>query len=165
MNGNYVVARSTSDFRLPTLFPSLFHSSVRFRNFGGESFLGDQLSYHMRYTLEHEDNTATLVLHEERLDVTTSPDFKAELLIHTRSGIEVLFIDLHEVLFCDSTGLSAMLLAHREMKVAGGAAIFIGLAEHLQSLVKLAQLDTVLYIYDSREEAMADLQSENDDED
>lgn len=117
----------------------------------------------MRYTLEHEDNTATLVLHEERLDTTTSAEFKAELLVHTRSGIEVLFIDLHEVIYCDSTGLSAMLLAHREMKVSGGAAIFIGLSERLQSFVKLSQLDRVLFIYDSREEAMADLQSDGDE--
>jgi anti-anti-sigma factor len=117
----------------------------------------------MRYTLEHEDNTALLVLHEERLDANTSADFKAELLVHTRSGIEVLFIDLHEVLFCDSTGLSAMLLAHREMKVAGGAAIFIGLSELLLGIIKLSQLDRVLYIYDSREEAMADLQSDDEE--
>jgi anti-anti-sigma factor len=117
----------------------------------------------MRYTLEHEDNTATLVLHEERLDATTSADFKAELLIHTRSGIEILFIDLHEVQFCDSTGLSAMLLAHREMKVAGGAAIFIGLSDRLQSFVKLSQLDRVLYLYDNREEALADLQSDEEE--
>ena len=82
--------------------------------------------------------------------------------MHTRSGIEVLFIDLHEVMFCDSTGLSALLLAHREMKAAGGAAIFIGLSERLQAFVNLSQLDRVLFLYESREEALADLQ--NDDE-
>jgi anti-sigma B factor antagonist len=118
----------------------------------------------MRYTLEHEDNTATFVLHEERLDAATSAELKAELLVHTRSGIEVLFIDLHEVIYCDSTGPSAMLLAHREMKVAGGAAIFVGLSERLLEFVKLVQLDRVLYIYDSREEAMADLQSDEEEE-
>ena len=69
----------------------------------------------------------------------------------------------HEVLFCDSTGLSAMLLAHREMKVADGATIFIGLSDQLQSMVKLLQLDRVLYIYDTREEAMADLQSDEEE--
>lgn len=116
----------------------------------------------MRYTLDHEDNYATLVLHESRLDATTSGDFKAELLLHTRSDVEVMFIDLGEVVFCDSTGLSALLLAHREMKTAGGAAIFIGLGEQMQNLVKLTQLDRVLYIYDTREEALADLQSDEE---
>lgn len=116
----------------------------------------------MRYTLDHYDNYSTLVLHESRLDATTSGDFKAELLLHTRSDIEVLFIDLSEVMFCDSTGLSALLLAHREMKTAGGAAIFIGLGEQMQSLVKITQLDRVLYIYETREEALADLEAEDE---
>lgn len=118
----------------------------------------------MRYTLDHEDNSATLTLHEDRLDVTTSADFKAELLLHTRSGIEILFIDLSEVVYCDSSGLSALLLAHREMKAAGGAAIFVGLSDKLQSFVNLSQLDRVLYIYESREEALADLESDGDEE-
>jgi len=116
----------------------------------------------MRYTLDHEDNYATLVLHESRLDATTSGDFKAELLLHTRSDIEVLFIDLGEVLFCDSTGLSALLLAHREMKAIGGATIFVGLGEQMQALARLTQLDRVLYIYDTREEALADLQGDDE---
>ncbi len=119
----------------------------------------------MRYTLDHEDNTATLTLHEERLDAGNSPDFKAELLLHTRSGIEVLFIDLSELTYCDSSGFSALLLAHREMKAAGGAAIFVGLTPHVQSTVSILRLDTVLYIYETREDAMADLQSEGDEDD
>jgi len=119
----------------------------------------------MRYTLDHYDNYSTLVLHESRLDTTTSGDFKAELLLHTRSDIEVLFIDLSEVLFCDSTGLSALLLAHREMKTAGGAAIFIGLGEQMDTLVKLTQLDRVLYIYETREEALADLEGDEEESD
>ncbi len=119
----------------------------------------------MRYTLDHEDNYATLVLHEARLDATTSPDLKAELLLHSRSGIEVLFIDLSEILFCDSNGLSALLLAHREMKSAGGAAIFLGLSDQMQSLVKLTHLDQHLYIYETREEALADLDNDGDGDD
>ena len=116
----------------------------------------------MRYTLEHFDNSATLVLHEDRLDDSVSAEFKSELLLHSRSGIEVLFVDLSEVEFCDSAGLSAMLFAHREMRAASGATIFVGLSERLMSFVALSQLDNVLFIYETREEALADL--EGDDE-
>jgi anti-anti-sigma factor len=116
----------------------------------------------MDYTLDHKDNSATLTVHEDRLDASTSAEFKAEFLIMTSSSIEIFFIDLSEVVFCDSSGLSAMLMAHREMKNQGGAAIFIGLSEKLLSFVKISQLDRVLYIYDSREEALADLQSDEE---
>lgn len=119
----------------------------------------------MRYTLDHEDKTATMVLHEERLDASNTAEFKGELLLHTRSGIEILFVDLAEVNYCDSSGLSALLLAHREMKAAQGAAIFVGLGERLQTFIKVSQLDRHLYIYPTREEAMADLESDNEGED
>ena len=112
----------------------------------------------MRYTVDRSDNSATVRLHEDRLDANNSGDLKGELLILCSSGIDVLFLDLSEVNYCDSTGLSALLLAHREMKSAGGYAILVGLTERVASLIEIAQLDRVLYIYASREEAVADLE-------
>ncbi len=119
----------------------------------------------MRYTLEHLDRFATMTLHEERLDSDSAAEFKAEILLHSRSGIEILFVDLSEVEFCDSSGLSALLFAHREMKSAGGAAIFVSLSPTLASYVEVSQLDRVLYIYDTREDAMADLEEGDGDDD
>ncbi len=118
----------------------------------------------MHYTLDHNDNMATLTLHEERLDASNSADFKGELVSICTSGTEVLFIDLSEVNFCDSAGLRSMLLAHREMKASGGAAIFVGLTERVNALVELAQLDNIFYIYPTREEAIADLESDPDED-
>ena len=116
----------------------------------------------MRYTTDRNDNTATIRLHEDRLDATNSSELKGDLLILCSSGVEVLFLDLSEVNYCDSTGLSALLLAHREMKSNNGYAILVGLSSRVQSLVEIAQLDRVLYIYPSREEALADLQGSLD---
>src|SRR5688500_4535133 len=112
----------------------------------------------MRYTVDRSDKAATVKLHEDRLDASNSGDLKGELLILCSSGIEVLFMDLSEVNYCDSTGLSALLLAHREMKTAGGYAILVALTDKVCSLIEIAQLDRVLYIYKSREEAVADLE-------
>jgi len=116
----------------------------------------------MRYTLEHLDTHATMVLHEERLDGDAAAEFKAEILLHSRSGIEVLFVDLSEVEYCDSSGLSALLFAHREMKASGGAAIFVSLSPALTSYVQVSQLDRVLYIYDSKDDALSDLEEEDE---
>ena len=113
----------------------------------------------MRYTVDRSDNAATVKLHEDRLDATNSGDLKGELLILCSSGIDVLFIDLSSVNYCDSTGLSALLLAHREMKSVGGYAILVALTDKVTSMIEIAQLDRVLYIYKSREEAVADLES------
>lgn len=112
----------------------------------------------MKYTVDRTDSNATLRLHEERLDATNTGDLKGELLILCSSDINVLFVDLSEVNYCDSAGLSALLLAHREMKNQQGYAIFVGLSDRVSSLVEIAQLDRVLYIYPDKEEALADLQ-------
>lgn len=117
----------------------------------------------MRYSVDHIDNTATLMIHEERLDSITSSEFKGELVVLCRSGIEVLFIDMSQIVYCDSAGLGAMLLAHREMKASGGYSIIVGLTPTVKSLIELAHLDQVLYIYDTREEAMADLTREEEE--
>jgi anti-sigma B factor antagonist len=121
----------------------------------------------MKYTVDRSDNAATVRLHEDRLDASNSGDLKGELLILCSAGIEVLFIDLSEVNYCDSTGLSALLLAHREMKNVGGYAILVALTDKVTQLIEIAQLDRVLYIYRNREEAVADLEgstSESEDE-
>jgi hypothetical protein len=49
------------------------------------------------------------------------------------------------------------------MKSAGGYAIFVGLTERVASLIEIAQLDRVLYLYGSKEEALADLESSSDE--
>ena len=71
----------------------------------------------MRYTVDHVDSRATLTLHESHLTADNSPDLKGELVVLCRSGIDVLFIDMSEVIFCDSSGLSSLLMAHREMRI------------------------------------------------
>ncbi len=119
----------------------------------------------MRYTVDHIDNQATLVLHETHLNAENSADLKGELVVLGRSGIDVLFIDMGEVVYCDSSGLSALLMAHREMKTAGGYAIIVSLSPEVDSLIKLARLDRVLYIYETKDEALADLAANDGDED
>ncbi len=114
----------------------------------------------MNYTIDRSDGTATLRLHEDRLDAANSGDLKGEMLILCSSGIEVLFIDMTEVKACDSAGLGGLLLAHREMKNHSGYAILYGLSDGVSSIISLAQLDRVLFIYPTREEALADLRGD-----
>ena len=117
----------------------------------------------MRYTVDHIDNQATLMLHETHLNAENSPDLKGEMVVLCRSGIDVLFVDLGEVIYCDSSGLSAMLMAHREMAAAGGYAIYYSLSPEVSSLIELARLDRVLFIYPTKEEALADLAGEEEE--
>ena len=116
----------------------------------------------MRYTVDHIDNQATIALHETHLNAENSASLKGELVVLCRSGIDVLFIDMGEVVYCDSSGLSSLLMAHREMKTVGGYSIVVSLSPEVDSLMKLARLDRVLYIYETKEDALADLEASDD---
>ena len=117
----------------------------------------------MRTTIDHVDTNATVLLHEQQITAANSSDLKGELVVLCRSGIDVLFIDMTEVTFCDSSGISALLLAHREMSNKGGYSILVGLSPEVEQLLQLARLDRVLFTYPTKEEALEDLARASDE--
>ena len=74
----------------------------------------------MKFDIHKDGASVTLTLQEKKLDSTIASELKGEFLILAKPKIEHLVIDLHDVEFCDSSGLSALLIADRKMKEHGG---------------------------------------------
>jgi anti-anti-sigma factor len=55
--------------------------------------------------------------------------------------------------YCDSSGLSAILLANRICKEASGKFILCGLQENVEKLIQMAQLDKVLTVTKNQQQA------------
>ena len=89
----------------------------------------------------------------EKLDSTNAPELKAELVVVNKSGVNNIIIDLSNTKYCDSSGLSAVLVANRLCKNAGGTFILCGLQSSVAKLISISQLDKVLTIIPSAEEA------------
>lgn len=70
----------------------------------------------MKFTVDHDDNVVIFTLKEQRLDSSTAPEIKAELLIVCQPTISALVVDLSRVDYADSSGLSALLLAYRQLR-------------------------------------------------
>ena len=64
----------------------------------------------MKFTIEHRDNVAIVTSTVEKLDALHAPDLKAELVSLGKSGHLNLVLDLTESRYCDSSGLSAVLV-------------------------------------------------------
>jgi len=107
----------------------------------------------MKYDLRRSDDLAVMVLHEKRLDSNNTPALKAELLGVAGDEISVLFLDVSEVEFCDSSGISALLLAERQMREHDGQVGIIDVGGAVTNVLKIAKLDTVFPIFSSQEEA------------
>ena len=74
---------------------------------------------------------------------------KGEFLLLCKPKLGSLVIDLAEVDFCDSSGLSALLIADRKMKEHGGKVRLINVHKKVSSLLKISMLDRVFDIQES----------------
>lgn len=103
----------------------------------------------MKFEVQKEAASVMLVLKEKKLDSTISSELKGEFLILCKPKIETLVIDLHDVEFCDSSGLSALLIAERKMKEHGGKVRLVGANQKVVSLLKISMLDRLFEIKNS----------------
>jgi anti-anti-sigma factor len=113
----------------------------------------------MHFTIDQQDATTIFRLKSSadapaRLDSSNAGPLKAEFLILAQPDVETLIVDLSEVTYVDSAGLSALLLAERQQSAHGGDVRLVGASETVQSLLRLTQLDRVFSLYRTVEEAM-----------
>ena len=108
----------------------------------------------MKFTLDRQEKYNTLKVDEEKLDSTISPDLKSEFLTIQGQGIKNIIVDLSDVKYIDSSGLSAILVGNRVFTEAEGSFILAGVSDHAMKLIKISQLDGVLNILPTVEEAV-----------
>jgi anti-sigma B factor antagonist len=63
--------------------------------------------------------------------------------------VDTLVIDLATVEFCDSSGLSALLIADRKMKEHGGKVRLLNVHKKVMAILKISMLDRVFDIAES----------------
>jgi anti-anti-sigma factor len=107
----------------------------------------------MKYTVDKKEQYVIFTPMEEKLDSALSPILKSELLTVNAEGYENLVIDMSQVKYADSSGLSALLVGNREFSRNGGIFIIASPQEHVMKLIKISMLDKVFTIVDSIEEA------------
>ncbi len=91
-----------------------------------------------------------IIAPDEELDITTVDDFRADLQRVLENGTEDLVVDLSEVGFIDSTGLSAILHFESKLRRDGRRlAIVAPRGTAAAMLFTLSGLRTQLAIYDS----------------
>lgn len=97
-------------------------------------------------------------LKEKRLDTNISGLLKGEFtMILKVEGANKFVIDLSEVESCDSSGLSAILVANRIISSNEGQIRLAAPSDKVHSLIKITQLDRVLKVTDSVDQALKDL--------
>ncbi len=107
----------------------------------------------MKYTIDKKDKYCVFKLNEPKLDSTLAPALKTELITLNAEGVRSIILDLSEVNYTDSSGLSSLLVGNRTYQQDGGIFVLAALSEHTMKLIKISQLDGVLNIMPTIEEA------------
>ena len=107
----------------------------------------------MKYSVDKRDKYTILKPEVEKLDTTVAPDLKTEFINLNNEGTKHMILDLSTVKYVDSSGLSAILVANRLCGNNNGALVITSLNDHVKKLIQISQLDEVLNILPTVEEA------------
>lgn len=104
------------------------------------------------FTIEHFPHYVRVTIEGTRLDALIAPKLKSELVVLSGSGAKNIVLDMRKVRYCDSSGLSAILVANRLCRSARGVLVLLGVSEDVQRLLTISQLQSVLNIAENDEQ-------------
>jgi len=112
----------------------------------------------MNFEIKRVDDISIFKLNEKRLDTNISGLVKGEFTMLLKvAGVTKLILDLSEIETCDSSGLSAILVANRILNTTGGQMRIAAPSDKVYSLIKITQLNRVLPVCKTVDEAFNEL--------
>lgn len=108
----------------------------------------------MKFTVDKHEKYILIKLNEGKLNSLVSPQLKSELILTNTEGQRNIILDMSQVKYADSSGLSALLVGHRLCKNSEGVFIITGINEAVSRLITISQLDNVITIVPKVEEAI-----------
>ena len=111
----------------------------------------------MNFKIEEKKNLTIVRCVSEKLDTFTASELKTLFLHHSNNGCKNFIIDLSIAKYCDSSGLSALLVGNRIIKEKEGTLNIFGLNPMVKKIISISQLDTVFNISDNEETALKNI--------
>jgi anti-sigma B factor antagonist len=100
---------------------------------------------------------AGLVVVRGELDLFAAPELKQTISATLRDGVKDLVVDLTRTVFIDSSGLSVLMLAMKRSQALGGRLVVIDASGSVARTFRIAGVDQILTMVNSREAAVAAL--------
>lgn len=108
----------------------------------------------MKFTVDKKEKYSIIKLQEDKLNTLVAPHLKSELVLLNSDGVKNIILEISEVRFADSSGLSAILIGNRLCSNASGSFVIASPQESVLKLIKISQLDNILHIVPSLSEAI-----------
>jgi len=108
----------------------------------------------MSFQINKQDTYTVISIQTDKLDTNIAPSLKSELVVLNSNGVKNIIIDLANTRYCDSSGLSAILVANRLCKNAKGIFVLSNIQEPVKKLISISQLDSILTIKETVQEGI-----------
>lgn len=100
----------------------------------------------MKFEIDKQKDKTIFKIESKSLDHNIAADLKAELIFLQKDIDNQFIIDLNDVVKCDSTGLSVLLLSERMEREKNKKLILKNVNPNVRELMKIARLDRVFEI-------------------
>lgn len=107
----------------------------------------------MKFTIDKQEKFSVFTLGNDKLNSQIAPLLKSEMILLNAEGIRNIIFDMGLIKFVDSSGLSSILISNRLCKNSNGTFVLTGVNETVLRLIKISQLDTILQIVPTLQEA------------
>ena len=107
----------------------------------------------MNLQIERKEKYISIELLEEKFLSNNNKDLKETILDPANTSFRNIILDISKVKYIDSSGLSSILLAYKLCKSRNGILVICGACDAVKTLIKISQLDSILSLVPSLEEA------------
>lgn len=104
-----------------------------------------------------KENNALVVTVSERIDSVTAPDLGKKLNELIEQGSITFVLDFSNLDYISSAGLRTILVTAKNLESKGGKILIASLNSILKELFEISGFATLFKIFDSTEDALADL--------
>jgi anti-anti-sigma factor len=108
----------------------------------------------MNFRTENIDNVVVFTILDNALEGLGASELKSQILIVAQPDIKALILDLTNILIIDSSGLGALLLAHRQLKDHNIPVILVGIQDFVSNLLELTRIKEIFKYFPTNNDAI-----------
>ena len=108
----------------------------------------------MQIKIDHHTKDKAVLHPIGRMDVETSPEVRQTILDLVEQKVNTVIVDLSQVEFMDSSGLSALVSGMKALRRIEGKLNICNANAQIRTALRLTMLDRVLPVFDSLDEAL-----------
>lgn len=108
----------------------------------------------MNFSIETFEKYTLVKVEAEKVGGIISPELKAKFVELNAQNVRNIVFNMHNARYCDSSGLSAILVGNRLCKNSNGTFVICHLNDMVSKLIQISQLESILNITPTQQEAI-----------